>query len=156
MAKRRWKIITLIMAVILSLNVFTACDFAQKVVGDAFCLTCMGDQKIKCTSCKGKKETTCGICHGKGRTDCSLCFGTGRRRCSSCGGMGSRYEYDFFTGGYTFKMCYSCAGGYTACVASYLCSCVDGKNTCTKCDEEGQMDCPDCVIVQNICSDEVE
>ena len=148
MTRRRLKILTLIMAAILSLIMLTACDFAQKIVGDTFCVTCMGDKKVECTSCKGEKATTCMICLGKGQTDCSLCFGTGRRRCSSCGGMGSRYEYDFFTGRYTYKMCYSCAGGYTACVASYLCSCVDGKNDCGKCSATGEIDCPDCVSIK--------
>lgn len=143
-------------AMIMSMAMFSACHYAQKVVGDAFCLTCMGDQKVKCTNCKGKKETTCGLCFGTGYKDCVLCFGSGRRMCSMCGGMGSSYQYDFFTGGYTFQMCYFCAGGYTSCVTSYPCGCVDGKTSCVKCDENGQMDCPDCVIVENTDNGEAE
>ncbi len=144
MAKKKIKILALLISAMLSLNVLTACDFVQKIVGDAVCLTCMDEQTIKCTDCKGKKQRTCSMCLGIGYTNCSLCFGTGRRTCTMCGGMGSRYEYDFYSGGYTYKTCFSCVLGYTTCIATYNCSCVDGKNNCYKCDENGEIPCPDC------------
>lgn len=112
--------------------------------GNYDCSTCKDKTKIACTTCGGDKEMRCLLCGGDGTENCSLCFGTGRRTCVSCGGVGSKYEYDFFTGGYVYRNCYVCAGGSVFCTPSYTCSCGDGKTTCTTCDENGRIDCPDC------------
>ena len=110
------------------------------------CQTCKDKTRITCGVCDGEKEKTCTVCNGKGKTDCSMCYGTGMRICYSCAGTGSKYEYDFFTKMYKYKSCYACVGGRVACVQSYMCSCLDGQMTCTLCDQDGMVDCPDCTV----------
>ena len=106
------------------------------------CRTCRDRLTVECNSCDGEKEKTCQSCGGDGVASCGFCMGTGRRMCASCGGAGGRYEYDFFSKTYTYRMC--CGSGYTFCPTTATCGCGDGRVSCTLCDENGRIACPDC------------
>ena len=108
------------------------------------CKTCRDKSKITCTVCDGDKEALCILCGGDGLKPCSLCYGSGSRICYSCSGLGSKYEYDFITGMYSYKTCYSCVGGRISCIANVSCGCVGGQTPCYVCDKDAKIACPDC------------
>ena len=160
MMKRTHKMLALFIVAIISLSAFTACDFAQKIVGDAICLTCMNTQKVKCADCDGEKRTICPRCEGSELETCWLCQGTGRRTCYDCWGLGGEYEYTPYFGQwqYVYRLCYTCnASGYFRCEPYINCSsCPDGKVDCGTCEATGEVDCPRCVIVEDSSSEEMK
>lgn len=127
--------ISFALLLIISLLSFTACSYE--------CATCKDKSKITCTNCDGEKEISCTICGGDGVATCTLCAGVGTRTCTLCAGLGGRYQYNYITKMYSFNPCI-CAGGRTTCATTSPCACGDGRLSCGICDENAQIECPDC------------
>ena len=88
-----------------------------------------------CKTCGDTEKIICSSCNGDGVAPCGLCGGVGSRVCVLCGGTGGRYEYNFMTKMYEYRMCYGgCLAGRIHCAMTIPCSsCTDGYLPCPNC-----------------------
>ena len=106
------------------------------------CATCRDKGEFKCEYCKGKKDYKCDKCPGYGEILCRVCNGNGKKTCEQCRGTG-RIKNNLNPD--ESYICYPCIGsGKVECPKSIPCECDRGTMHCTRCNENGKMDCPDC------------
>ena len=110
--------------------------------GSLGCTTCGREKKITCLNCGGTKRSRCMNCLGVTFKICQTCGGQGKKRCNECFGIG--YWMTHIPEVMTVP-CETCSEtGWVSCTATIPCYCGDGKQTCTSCDENGKIDCPNC------------
>ena len=111
------------------------------------CRTCNDTTKTTCNKCDGTRKVICFFCEGDYMLTCEKCDGSGQANCTRCGGSGRiNNSYPSLHNYPTSTLCSSCAGrGYLNCDKYKECNyCTAGKRPCNECDENGQIECPDC------------
>ena len=124
----------------------------------ALCLASCG----KCETCDGNETIMCRACYGRGKETCDMCFGNGD--CDDCANgivkdahcSNSNCNYGYVTTSFGRLECQECDGtGYEErecyyCDGSGQCFKCDGTGlkenaqTCSNCEGNGRIDCPNC------------